>query len=85
MNVEYHICFVRTDLYFVANNVLLCCVFCGMVGMCFGLCCVVHYTVFTVPVFFSMQSTVKLYVCCNLLCSGSSVLLGLCAEFCSMQ
>jgi hypothetical protein len=45
MNVEYHNSLVRTDLYFVANNVLLCCVFCGMVWMCFdGLYgCIVHY------------------------------------------
>ncbi len=55
MNVEHDICFVRADLYFVANNVLLCCIFCGMVWMCFDVLRVLCSALF-LPVFLSMQS-----------------------------
>jgi hypothetical protein len=68
MNVEYDKCSVRTDIYFVANNVLLCCVFCGMVWMCFDV------------LRFVVCSALFLPVCKVML----FVLNCLCAEFCSI-
>jgi hypothetical protein len=83
MSVENRICFVRTDLYFVENNVLLLCVFCGMVWMFFDVLRFVLCSALFLPVQYSLLCKMKLFVLCDFLCIVSSVLLGLCSEFCS--